>query len=104
MCSSYNTAQSNTVYGSAESGIHVDDTCGSGTGTNNSVTKNTINEACAGILLGTGGGNTTAPNTFFNVANTTLAGDTCTPPMDMVKKSMGKHASLRPSPYIPVRK
>jgi len=44
------------------------------------LTGNTINEACAGILLGSGSGNTTAPNSFLNVTNTTLAGDTCAPP------------------------
>ena len=73
LCSSSNSARTNTVYGSAESGIHVDDSCGSGN--NNTVTGNTINEACAGVLLGTGTGNVTSPNTFFNVTNTTLAGD-----------------------------
>ena len=50
LCSDGNTAQSNVVYGSAESGIHVDGECPPSTGINNTVTGNTINEACAGIL------------------------------------------------------
>ncbi len=103
LCSDNNTAESNTIYGSAESGVHVDDECPPSTGSHNTVTSNTINEACAGILLGTGSSNTTAPNTFMNVTNTTLAGDTCTP-LDQVRSntregSSAQHQSLRPSPY-----
>jgi hypothetical protein len=42
------------------------------------VTGNTINEACAGILAGSGtSGNTITPNSFFNVTNITLAADIC---------------------------
>jgi hypothetical protein len=95
LCSDGNIAQSNVIYGSAESGIHVDGECPPSTGSSNTVTGNTINEACAGILLGTGSSNTTAPNTFSNVTNTTLAGDTCTP----LYGPSEKHQSLRPSPY-----
>jgi hypothetical protein len=94
LCSDKNTAQSNVIYGSAQSGIHVDGECPPSTGINNTVTGNTINEACAGILLGTGSPNTTAPNTFSNVTNTTLGGDTCTPLYGPRKRQ-----SLRPSPY-----
>ena len=100
LCSSSNSARTNTDYGSADSGIHVDDSCGSGN--NNTVTGNTINEACAGVLLGTGTGNVTSPNTFFNVTNTTLAGDVCTPtPQRGAKRSATKP---RPSPFTPNRK
>jgi hypothetical protein len=95
LCSDGNTAQANVIYGSAQSGIHVDGECSPSTGITNTVTGNTINEACAGILLGTGTPNTTAPNTFLNVTNTKLAGDTCTP----LDGPSGKHQSLRPSPY-----
>jgi hypothetical protein len=103
LCSDNNTAESNTIYGSAQSAIHLDDSCTPSTGSHNTVTSNTINEACAGILLGTGSSNTTAPNTFMNVTNTTLAGDTCAP-LDQVRSnsregSSGQHQSLRPSPY-----
>jgi hypothetical protein len=103
LCSDNNTAESNIIYGSAQSGIHVDDECPPSTGSGNTVMSNTINEACAGILLGSGTGNTTTPNVFLNVTNTTLAGDTCTPlagPRENARESSsGKHQPLRPSPY-----
>jgi hypothetical protein len=38
---------------------------------------NTVNEACAAILLGGSENIISATNTFANVANTTLAGDVC---------------------------
>jgi hypothetical protein len=105
VCSNSNMVTSNTIYGSAESGVHVDDSCsfmGNGTGDNNSVTKNVINEACAGILLGTGTGNTSSPNTYYNVTSTTMAGDTCTPSYGpQVKGESRKQSTLRSSPYMP---
>src|SRR5579863_581396 len=103
-CSSLNTVGSNNVYGSAESGIHLDDSCGSGD--SNSVTKNTINGACAGILLGTGTGNTLTSNTIVNTTNTTMSGDQCPAPVgDAIRPAVaGARRSLRPSPYMPVRK
>jgi Periplasmic copper-binding protein (NosD) len=95
LCSDGNIAQLNVIYGSAQSGIHLDDSCSPSTGSSNNVTGNTINEACAGILLGTGTNTNISPNTFMNDTNTTLAGDTCTPLYGPSKK----HQSLRPSPY-----
>jgi hypothetical protein len=102
LCSNSNLAHSNTVYGSAESAIHFDDSCGSGN--NNSATDNTINEACAGILLGTGAGNTQSANGFANVTNTTLAGDVCTPTPGAGGEGSKQQKRLRPSPYKPGRK
>jgi parallel beta helix pectate lyase-like protein len=105
LCSNSNVAQSNVIYGSTESGVHEDDSCG-GTGNNNTVTGNNIHEACAGILLGTGTGNTSSPNEFFDVTNTTLAGDVC--PAAVAAATAGesslKRPALRPSPYKPSRK
>jgi hypothetical protein len=101
LCSDGNTAETNDIYGSAQSGVHVDDECPNSTGSNNTVTKNTINEACAGILLGSGSSNTVSPNTFANVTNTTLAGDVCAPLAEV--KTRGKHSSFRPSPRKPSR-
>jgi Right handed beta helix region len=102
ICSSSNTVKSNTIYGSAESAIHVDESCGSGN--YNSVTNNTINEACAGILEGNNTG-TYSPNTFSNVSYTTLAGDSCTAPMASVTKATASKRSVtRSSPYKPNRK
>jgi hypothetical protein len=103
LCSSSNTVKTNSIYGSTESGIHVDDTCGSGN--SNTVTGNTINEACAGVLLGTGSSNTTSPNTYLNVVNTTLAGDVCPVAAGSNEKAAGsKTRRLRPSPYKSGRK
>jgi len=107
LCSDGNTAQANVIYGSSQDGIHTDDSCSPSTGSNNFVTGNTINEACAGILLGSGTGNTITPNTFFNVANTTLAGDVCTPAVgpaaNVMESGATQHLSFRPSPLKPNR-
>jgi hypothetical protein len=84
LCSNSNIATSNTISGSDEAGIHVDDTC-TGSSTGNSVTKNTVNSACAGILSGPGASaNTTIPNT-------------CTPPPAQASKkgSAKPHAPTR---------
>jgi hypothetical protein len=99
LCSSGNTAETNVIYGSAQSAVHADDSCGSGS--NNTITKNTINEACAGVLLGTGSNNMVSSNTFANVTNTTLAGDSCSPLAEV--KTGQKHSSLRSSPRKPSR-
>jgi nitrous oxidase accessory protein NosD len=82
LCSNGNTVEQNTIYGAqAQSGIHIDDECpgpgSTASGINNTVKNNTINEPCAGLLLGSGTPNTTAPNTFFNVTYTALTGDSC---------------------------
>jgi parallel beta-helix repeat protein len=76
LCSDSNIVTGNAVFSSDEAGIHLDSTCGA-TGTSNTVSKNAVNEACAGILLGGSGNTISSTNTFANVANITLAGDTC---------------------------
>jgi hypothetical protein len=101
LCSDGNKAETNIIYGSAQSGVHIDDECPPSTGSGNTVTKNIINEACAGVLLGSGTGNTYSPNTFANVTNTTLSGDVCTPLAEV--KTGEKHSSFRPSPRKPNR-
>ncbi len=107
LCSSGNTVQSNSIIGSqTESGIHLDDQCpgpGSTTsGVNNSVANNTINEPCAGILLGSSAPNTVGPNTFFNVTHTTLAGNSCPAAAAAASKlaalSEIRSSTRRPSP------
>jgi parallel beta-helix repeat protein len=78
VCGNSNIVTSNVINSSSEAAIHLDDSCG-GTGNGNTVKSNSINEACAGILTGTGtSGNTTTPNTMFNVVNSVLSGDSCT--------------------------
>lgn len=89
ICTNGNTVTGNTIFNSAQSGIHLDSACGiffSGppTGNNNTVTGNTLLEsACAGILADTGTtSNTITPNTFytmpFTVTNTAAS---CTIPL-----------------------
>ncbi len=60
-------------------GIHADDECpgprSTPSGNSNTIENKTVNEACAGILEGSGSGNVFSPNTFSNVTNTLLAGD-----------------------------
>jgi Periplasmic copper-binding protein (NosD) len=97
LCSNNNKATGNTISGSDESGIHLDDTC-PGAGTGNTVTSNKINSACAGILSGPGAtGNTTTPNTFYNVITVQATGsNTCTPPPGLASKAMARaHARIR---------
>src|ERR1039457_6459232 len=69
VCTNGNTVTGNTIVNSAESGVHLDASCGS-TGLNNIVTGNVIREsACAGILDDTNGegGNTITSDTYFTV-------------------------------------
>lgn len=97
LCSSSNIVTSNTINGSDEAGIHVDDTC-TGASSGNSITKNTINSACAGILSGpAASGNTTTPNTFYNVVTLQSTGtNTCTPPPGIPNKAGARsHARVR---------
>jgi hypothetical protein len=84
LCSNNNTATSNTIYNSSGAGVHIDSQCteSSGkSGNNTTVTKNTINEACAGVMMGTGSGNNTGMgatlNTAYNVVQVLQPGDSC---------------------------
>ena len=97
LCSNNNMVSGNIVFSSGQAGIHLDSSCGS-TGNNNTVSKNTVNEACAGILLGSGSGNTfPIANIVANVANTTLAGDVCTPTVLIVGRVHTQGHSSRPA-------
>jgi hypothetical protein len=100
------TINNNTVAGSGQSAIHLDSTCkalGGPAGGGASVSGNILNEACAGILNGTSGNSISATNTFFNVTNTTLVGDSCTvSQLDLARIADGaNHASVRSSPARP---
>jgi len=97
LCSNSNTATGNTVNGSDEAAVHLDDTC-TGVSIGNTVKSNTFNSACAGVLSGPGAsGNTTIPNTFYNVVNLQLAGsNTCTPPPRLTHEAVtNSHARTR---------
>jgi len=101
-CSSSNTVHDNTVNGSAESAIHVDSSCGPVM--NNVVSDNTLNDACAGILVGTAAGpNDIDSNAFFNTRHTVMTADQCTPPLMSVRQTATSSAAqtLRPSPTRP---
>lgn len=77
VCSNNNTIESNAVFNATESGIHLDSACGT-TGNGNTVSLNTITEACAGILEGGTKPNVSvAGNIFHDVVNQTLAGNVC---------------------------
>ncbi|MFZ0798747.1 MAG: hypothetical protein WCA13_13380 [Terriglobales bacterium] len=75
VCTNGNTVTKNTIYNSAQSGVHFDDSCsvyysGPATGENNTATGNTILEsACAGILddWAGAGGNTYGTETYYTV-------------------------------------
>ena len=75
LCNNTNIVKTNTINSADESGIHMDSTC-TGSSTGNTVTGNIIEESCAG-LLGSTVGNTVAPNTYYDVLGTIVAGDTC---------------------------
>lgn len=87
LCSNNNIVTSNIVNGSDEAAVHVDDTC-TGASTGNSITKNTFNSACAGILSGPGAsGNIETPNAYFNTISMRITGaNQCTPPPAPVKQ------------------
>ena len=103
LCSNGNTVIFNTVFTSARAGIHLDGNCSAtSTGNNNVVSRNVVNDACAGILLGTGTGNTfQGGNALANVANLTLAGDTCTQAAPVLQ--LRALASTPGRSYAPVR-
>jgi len=80
LCSDNNTATSNTVFYSSGAGVHLDSQCtepgGAASGAGSSATSNTVNEACAGVLLGNSGGTATSTSSF-NVVEVTAVGDSC---------------------------
>lgn len=99
MCSNNNTATSNIVYNSSGAGIHIDSQCTQLTGTsgnNSSVSNNTINEACAGVLSGTGLGNLQSGNVTYNVVQVTQTGDSCPPGLPRPQR-----VRLKPFPWRP---
>ncbi len=91
LCNNGTTVMSNVINGSDEAAIHVDSTCtnfgvGGATGSGATVSANTVNGACDGIMLGTAAGsNTIGVNTFFNTTHTTATADQCTPALAKVR-------------------
>lgn len=99
LCSNHNTANLNTVFNSSGSGVHIDSQCTESTGpsgNSTTVSTNTINEACAGVLTGNGTGNTESGNITYNVVQVTATGDSC--PVGSPSKA---RARLKPRPWRP---
>jgi parallel beta-helix repeat protein len=85
-CNNNNTITGNTIFNTAQSGVHLDSSCG-GTGNNNVVSGNTVLEsACAGYLIDAGtSGNGTPVGTFYTVPFTiTSTTGSCTIPIGPV--------------------
>ncbi len=102
VCGNNNVISSNTINGADESGIHLDGSATpycTGNGNNNSVTSNTINFSCAGVLTGTGSGNTiAASNNYFNVSFAMQGGDTCLPAPSGASSKASTKAAAKFSP------
>ncbi|HEX4426118.1 MAG TPA: hypothetical protein VH079_12020 [Terriglobales bacterium] len=79
ICNNSSTVQSNIIFSSDESGIHIDsdpDNGCNGTGNGITVSANTINTACTGIL-GNLSNNTIGTNTYYNVGSLNNPGNSC---------------------------
>lgn len=77
VCGDYDAVQFNTVNSASEAGIRIDTGCNSGaSGFFNTVTNNTVDEACMMILQDpiSAGANTVGSNTDFSVVFDTLIG------------------------------
>jgi hypothetical protein len=101
LCGSSNVAQRNTINGSDEAAVHIDSSCGAVA--NNVVSRNTINDACAGIMVGTAAGpNAIGRNTFFNVRQTMVTADQCAPPLNSAQiRARSSEVAHRASPARP---
>jgi hypothetical protein len=98
LCSNNNTAKSNTIFNSSGAGVHIDTTCTESTGSsgqNTSVTSNTINEGCAGVMYGPGAGSSQSGNISYNVLQATFASDSCPVGTGTLEKV---NVKLRPQP------
>jgi len=81
VCTNGNTVTGNTIFNSAESGVHLHASCGihfgGTTGNNNIATGNTIVEsACAGILDDTNGADNTITSDIYFTVPFTLTSST----------------------------
>jgi hypothetical protein len=87
VCSNNNLIKFNDLYSSGQAAVKLDSNCtegptGSNSGNGNTVTNNNFNGDCAGVLLGSGTGNTISGNpVVVNVFTTVLLSSSCTPPI-----------------------
>jgi parallel beta-helix repeat protein len=96
VCTNGNTIKSNTIFDSAESGVHFDASCGS-TGNNNTATGNTFVEShCAGILTDNGTSGNTIGSEIYDAVPFTITSSIskCTIPS---QGSMNQGNSQRPT-------
>jgi parallel beta-helix repeat protein len=78
VCSNNNSVQGNSISASAESGVNLASVSNICSANNNIASNNTVNEACAGILIDPSvTGNATSPNRIFNATTLQLMGTTC---------------------------
>ena len=80
VCGNKNQIVNNTILGSDQAGVHFScsETFPSSTANNNVALNNTINGACAGILLHSGTtGNVALVNNFLNTTNVIKTANTC---------------------------
>ncbi len=101
VCSQNNTVSTNTVTNSSQSAIHLDGSCGTGSGTHNAVTGNTLLDACTGVLDDSGGPNTESPNTFF--AAGTEIGSSCSVAPSRNTAAIGGKPKTARSYRVPAR-
>jgi hypothetical protein len=94
VCSNNNQLWSNEVNGSKVAAVFVD-TCFNTTfgSTGNTIKKNDINEACAGVLLNTAG-NITHTNEFTNVVHIQQNGSTCSTTLTPVSPFLGVQSGI----------
>jgi hypothetical protein len=81
ICGNYNLVQGNTINSTSEAAVRIDDSCNVGTsGFFNTVSGNTVDEACATTLVDPAvvGSNTIGSNTTYNVAFDQLVGTVLT--------------------------
>lgn len=100
VCSDNDTVTNNTIFDSAESGVHLDSSCGN-TGDHNVVTGNIMLEsACAGVLEDAGTSNNgTITGTFYTVPYPiTSSTASCSIPVPGAKtKAKAKASKLSPA-------
>jgi parallel beta-helix repeat protein len=102
VCTNGNTIKTNTIADSTQSGLHLDESCGS-TGNNNTITGNTFVEGyCAGILADPSTTDTIGAETYTAVPFTvTTSTSRCTIPAgssnDVVSRQVSGLAKTRPS-------
>ncbi|HTS35554.1 MAG TPA: right-handed parallel beta-helix repeat-containing protein [Candidatus Solibacter sp.] len=100
VCTNGNTIQSNTVTNSSESAIHLDASCGGGTG--NNLASNIINDACVGVLVDGAISVPPNPGKFFAVG-TTVGGSCGSNTVDAVKHAGAQRRAGAKTAYVPAR-